>query len=174
MRRLTLITGVFCIVLLSCSRGESDVELLYGHWQLAPGPGITVRPTVDFYEDGTYKIIDYIKNPFFSQAIITGTVTGDFSYAQDRINLVTATVEMEDNSGGIGMPDGYITFVGGSSIGSLYGSWTGGTNPGGDDPRYKPQIFDEYQPVVWHILMLSDKALQVRTPTFETLTYHRQ
>jgi hypothetical protein len=108
MRRLVLITGVFFIVFMSCSRGESDLEFLYGHWKVAPGPGITLRPTVDFYENGKYRIIDYLNNTLVSQGFITGTITGDFYYANGMITFVTASIEMEDNSGGIGMPNEYI------------------------------------------------------------------
>jgi hypothetical protein len=173
MRRLVLITGVFFIVLLSCSRGESDLEFLYGHWKVTPGPGITLRPTVDFYENGTYRIIDYLNNTLVSQGFITGTITGDFYYAHGMITFVTASIELEDNSGVIGIPNEYISVSGGSSIGSFYGPWTEGINIG-IDPRVTPSVPMEYQPVIWHVLTLSNQVLQVRTPARETITYNHQ
>ena len=113
MRNLLIIGLIFLVSMVSCSKEDSDADLLYGSWTLESDSGYPA-PKVEFKTGGDYCMVDYASVSFVGTTFCGYEITGDFSINGNQITFLTAVVErVEDGTGETEFP--YEVAITGSS-----------------------------------------------------------
>lgn len=162
MRNILIIGLIFLVSMVSCSKEDSDADLLYGNWTLESDSGYPA-PRVEFNTKGDYCMVDYANVSFVGTTFCGYEITGEFSINGNQITFNTAVVErLEDGTGETEFPY-EVAITGSSPFGSFYfGLSFVSTLP---DGHFSGVLNLQFEPVVWEIITLTDNTLEVKIGT---------
>lgn len=166
MKLLVLFSGLLLMVCSACENKDGlNKDLLIGNWKLQHSSNPVYAPTVNFYDNGDYKMVEFIKSPFNTTIINTGTITGEYTIYGNSIEFTTATIELNNDITGSSPVS-----VGGGSFATCYNNWNNEstlqyTNTG------KPINTSGYNPIIWKVLELTENTLKAVKSHIDTLVY---
>ena len=106
----------FYILIISCSKRDSEDLLTKGVWILDNGLFSTIKETVEFYSDNTYFIESKVSITRFND-YISGTLTGDWTRQDNNIIFLNSIVNLPVDTNSISV----IPTTSGTPIGSFLG-----------------------------------------------------
>lgn len=166
MKLLVLISGLLLIVCSACeNKDDLNKELLIGNWKLKQTSYPVYSPTVSFYDNGEYKMMEFIKYPFSTTIINAGTITGEYTIDGNNIEFTTATIELNDDATG-----SYPGSVGGNSFATYFNNWNNDSILQYANTR-KPINISGYNPIIWTVFELTENTLKAVKSHIDTLVY---
>lgn len=160
MKNLFIIGLTLLMSMVSCSKEDSDADLLYGSWALESDSGFP-GPKIEFNTKGDYCMVDYASVSFAGTTFCGFKITGEFNISDNQITFNTAVVErLEEGAVGSEFPFMDVSITGDSPIGSFY---IGLNIASPHQVGYFSGVLEvRYTPVVWEIITLTDNTLEVK------------